>query len=433
MIKKFCFILLTLSCVSVFAQTRIAVMPFKNITAQEEHNWLSDGFSESLSTALAQLPQFIIIERSQLEQIVQEQGLQQSALMDESNAIKLGKMLGVKKLVIGSFQIFKNNINVNIRIVDVESGQIDKSGNLANKRGTLDNIFQFQENISVLLVKALGKDLTKEQEKQIASVTSENKGSLTAYKYYIQGWNDYNAKKYDSAIENYEKALELNPKYVDVLNNLGLIYDKLENYQKAIFYYQNALEIKPDYAIAHYNTGLAYYKLKNYSKAIEFYKKAIELKPTYDKALYALGLVYYYQNNYPEAEYYYLKSVEVNPKYTYGYIGLGLIYYYQKRYEKSVEFYGKGLETNPEYTSGYYNIGLSYYKLNDYPNAIRNYKKALQLDPEYANAYHALGLAYQYSGDRQNAIEAYETFLRKFPGHSSYSTVSGLLEKLKKR
>jgi tetratricopeptide (TPR) repeat protein len=264
----------------------------------------------------------------------------------------VGKLLGVEKLVVGSFQIFMGSINLNSRIVNVESGEIDKDGIISNKRDQLDNIFQLQEAVSLMLVKAFGQAVSKKEEEKISAVT-QSKGSLSAYEYYMKGWNAYNEKNYDAALENYEKAVELNPKYVDAFNNIGLIYYAREDYARARDSYLKAVEIDPNYAIGHYNLGLAYYQLKNYAPSMRHYQKSIELRPNYMYAYYGLGLTYYALQNYDKAMEYYQMAIDLDPRYDHVYYAAGLIYNARKQYAEAIRYYEKCLEVNPKYANAF--------------------------------------------------------------------------------
>ncbi len=95
--------------------------------------------------------------------------------------------------------------------------------------------------------------------------------------YYNMGNAYSNLKEYDKAITAYQKAIEINPKNDSAYNNMGVAYDELKEYDKAIIAYQKAIEINPKLDVAYYNIGFAYANLKAYDKAIIFYQKAIEI------------------------------------------------------------------------------------------------------------------------------------------------------------
>ncbi len=83
----------------------------------------------------------------------------------------------------------------------------------------------------------------------------------------------------DIAKLQYEKALALNPKYPEALNNLGTVYYGQQDYHRAEKYYQKAIRLKPDSASFFSNLGTAYFADRNYKKGLEAYRKAFSLDP----------------------------------------------------------------------------------------------------------------------------------------------------------
>jgi TolB-like protein len=87
----------------------------------------SETMVGTITTALVQSRRFRVIERSRIDQIIREQGFQRSELSD-TQVIRIGRLLGVQKIVTGEFpNITTGGYSgiVNIRLVDVESGTIE--------------------------------------------------------------------------------------------------------------------------------------------------------------------------------------------------------------------------------------------------------------------------------------------------------------------
>ncbi|MBF2054167.1 MAG: hypothetical protein IGS03_12010 [Candidatus Sericytochromatia bacterium] len=104
---------------------RIVILPFKNISRQSSDDWLADSFAESLTMGLLRVDALRVVERVQLQQIIKEQQFAQSVWADEAAAPRLGRMLGANVVVLGSFQRAGDQLQANVRFVDVETGQID--------------------------------------------------------------------------------------------------------------------------------------------------------------------------------------------------------------------------------------------------------------------------------------------------------------------
>ena len=117
--------------------------------------------------------------------------------------------------------------------------------------------------------------------------------------------------KYDEALQAYDKAIEINPNYVDTWNTKGNVLYCLARYDEALQAYDKAIEINPNNAIYYYNEGGALNKLGKYDEALQAYDKAIDIDPNYadvwnDKANALYGLA-----RYDEALQAYNKSIEL--------------------------------------------------------------------------------------------------------------------------
>ena len=77
--------------------------------------------------------------------------------------------------------------------------------------------------------------------------------------YYNRGVDYYNQKQYESAIQCYTKAIELNPNFAMAYNNRGAVYNELKQYERAIQDYDKAIELNPNLATAYTNCGTAYF------------------------------------------------------------------------------------------------------------------------------------------------------------------------------
>ena len=106
------------------APQRLVVLPFRNLNPSAEDQWLGESFAENITVALSQSSSLELVERSQLELVMQEQGFGQSAFADEQSAPKLGRLMGAQQMLIGSYQKQGQQLMVNARLVDVETGLI---------------------------------------------------------------------------------------------------------------------------------------------------------------------------------------------------------------------------------------------------------------------------------------------------------------------
>ena len=121
--------------------------------------------------------------------------------------------------------------------------------------------------------------------------------------------------EHQKAIDNYTKAIELNPKDAAAYYNRGRAYYNLGQYQKAIDDYTKAIELDPNCMEAYYSRGCAYDSLEEYRKAIEDYNKVIELDPQSSEGYFKRGYAYYYLGEHSQALEDFYKAAELDPDY----------------------------------------------------------------------------------------------------------------------
>lgn len=103
--------------------TTVAVMYFDHNTKVEELAFLRKGLAQMLAVDLAKTSGITVVERLRLEEILAELKLNKSNKIDRKSAIKAGKLLGARYLVMGSYNDFRGDVlNVIVKVVDVQTG-----------------------------------------------------------------------------------------------------------------------------------------------------------------------------------------------------------------------------------------------------------------------------------------------------------------------
>ncbi|MCJ7616801.1 MAG: diguanylate cyclase, partial [Desulfobacterales bacterium] len=155
---------------------------------------------------------------------------------------------------------------------------------------------------------------------------------------YIERGKAYDRKgQHDKAISEFNKAIEISPKYASAYTNRGLAYGNKGQYDRAISDYNTAIEINPRLAEAYTNRGIAYGSKGQYEKEISDYNKAIEISPRYAKAYLNRGVAYGRKGEYDEAISDYNKAIEISPKHAAAYTNRGLSYYFKKIMRQCME------------------------------------------------------------------------------------------------
>src|ERR1700690_2170341 len=116
------------------------------------------------------------------------------------------------------------------------------------------------------------------------------KGKRLAFTFSNRGVAYYERGEYDRAIQDFEQAIELNPKYALAFNNRCAAYHDKGEYDRAIQDCNQALKFNPKYADALFNRGNTYQVKGQYDRAIQNYDQAIKLNPNHAGAYYNRSL-----------------------------------------------------------------------------------------------------------------------------------------------
>lgn len=109
----------------------------------------------------------------------------------------------------------------------------------------------------------------------------------------------------ENARKQYQRAVKLNPKYAEAINNLGTVYYARKSYRRAISEYRKALQLRPDSAAFLANLGTAYFARKQYALASESYVQALKLDPEVFERRNTQGTAIQDQNVEERAKYHY--------------------------------------------------------------------------------------------------------------------------------
>jgi len=119
--------------------------------------------------------------------------------------------------------------------------------------------------------------------------------------------------EYEKAIEQFEKALELQPNYAAALNNLGICYGNLDRLEEAERSFERAIEINPKDIFAMNNLAVICLRTHRLNEARQYAQEALEIEPQYASAHYTLGSVYATVGQFAQAEKEFEAALEIEP------------------------------------------------------------------------------------------------------------------------
>jgi tetratricopeptide (TPR) repeat protein len=255
--------------------------------------------------------------------------------------------------------------------------------------------------VLVLMVLSLTVDLSFDQS--------------TAKQIYTKGLEFAVQGKFDEAKEEFEKTLKIESfnekakealkvikdvdeqklKHEAVMNFFkGIAYSKNKNWTKSITEFNKAIELNPRFSEAYCNRAIAYRPKGEHDKSLFDFKRAIEIRPKYARPYNSRGLTYMSKREYDKAISDYNKAIEISSRFAKAYMNRGNTYYLKGQYDKAISDFTKSIEINEKLARAYNLRGFAYIEKGQWNQAISDHTKAIELRPKEARAYIFRGSVY---------------------------------------
>ena len=304
----------------------IAVMPFKNMSNDEEQEYFVDGVTEDIIANLSSWKSFPVIARN-------------STFSFKGQAIKpseLGQRLGADYIVEGSIRKGGNKIRISASLVDSKDDQ-----QVWSKRWdrSLDDIFEVQDEVSqevaTLIFPALkGKEHERIRTKSPSSLSAWD-NYLKALAIYNQTWagDDPDEAANKIFFDLCDAAIAKDPDLCDayvlkarrIYGNLFMSVHQHQRKDNELLFHNlsfKAYSIDPNNpeAVAMYSRS--FNLKKDYPQRLKYARQALDLNPSHDGSNNDYGWALCNEKRFEEAEYYLLRAMEMNPIGRRGYEGL---------------------------------------------------------------------------------------------------------------
>jgi serine/threonine protein kinase/Tfp pilus assembly protein PilF len=391
------------SAPSVMGAPAIAVLPFSDLSPQQDQEYFCNGMTEEIIAKLSRLQGWKVMAKTSVMQY-----------KDTEKSIKdIGRELNVTSILEGSIRKEENDIRITAQLVNVEDG-FHLWSEIYDRK--LDRIFAIQNDIAENIVNALKQKLSSEEKERLQRKTTEN---VEAYNLYLQGryfWEQRNKEGMRKSLERYQQALELDPNYALSWSGIADCYiagggryldlAASEAYPKAKAAASKALEIDNTLAQAHTSlAGLLTSFYWDWERAEEEFKQAIELNPNYSTAhiWYAehLWTIGHHEESISRAKI----ALELDPLSLMTRTVLGLTYHFAGQYDQAIQQYRNTQDIDPNFHEAHYWMGHTLAQMGEYADAIEQFQIAVNLSGGNPGDRAALGYAYALAGKKKEAEE----------------------------
>ena len=345
----------------------IAVLPFDNLSGNPEDEFIADGISETIITALSKTPRIFVIARN-------------SAFTYKGKATKVQNIaedLGVQYVLEGSLQKSKDQLRINAQLIDAINGKHLWAEKYDRK---MKDLFALQDDITMKIITALNVKLTQGEQ---AAVYAKGTDNLEAYLKTVQGLQNLpriNKESIAISQKMAKEAISLDP-----------------NYPAA--YYLLSVAQQQEILIGTTKSPKTSLKL-----SIENARKAISLDDTFAEAQALLGWLYTMIRQYEKGIAAAKRALTLSPNSAEAYFYLGLTLNYAGKHEEAISIYQKGLRLSPRPSaSAFFCLCIACRDYGRYEEGILAAKKALHLEPDSIPARTCLASCYALLGQEAEA------------------------------
>jgi serine/threonine-protein kinase len=444
------------------ATRSIAVLPFVNASPDPDNEYLSDGITDELIDALANVEGLRVASRTSV-----------FALKGKPQDVRaIGALLDVSEVLEGTLRRSGQDLRITAQLTSTANGALVWSHRYDRR---LDDVFAIQDEMARTIVNTLRATSFGDNAAPEMHRGTEN---VQAYGLYLRGryaWNKRTQKGVADGIRFFEQAIEADPGYALAYTGLAdsyalaLDYRSVpvhEGFEHAKFYARKALELDEGLAEAHASLAWSLFIYDwDWDGAAAEFRRSIQLDPRYPTAhqWYAfllaaqgkfedalitahtaqevdpgsvsirrgLGYVYFYARRFEQAKYHLLRAIEMNPVAEESYRVLGLILTYAGEHEEAERVLREGMELADVATYTNVTLGLALARAGK-PDYARETLAALEerLKSEYVSPVE-LATLYIALGDNDRAIDWAEKAYEERRGWMAYLNVHPLMDPLR--
>ncbi|MCM2343243.1 MAG: tetratricopeptide repeat protein [Alphaproteobacteria bacterium] len=246
-------------------------------------------------------------------------------------------------------------------------------------------------------------------------------------------WNNYavmmaETGSADKALSGWERAIELDPTFVDALSSKANALWALGRYEEAETLCRRALAIQPAMLDAQLNLGNALVAQGKREDALAVWQEITRIHPTFANAWNNIGNALRDGGKLTEAEAACRKALEIDPKLVFAMNNLGNVLRDQGKSKEAEDWFRKAVSLKPDYAEAQNNLGVALLDQQRYEEAATAIRYAIAFKPEYGDAHGNLCLALMELGEIEDAQEhAQKAILLKPASAQAYAELSDVL------
>jgi len=261
----------------------IAVLPFDNYSPDPENEYFCLGMVEEILAHLLKIEDLRVKSRTSSERYN----------IPDKDLKVIAKELEVAFILEGSVRKAGDDLRITAQLINGETGDHIWAETYDGKY--TEKIFDFQNNVAKQVAFSLNAIITPEEEERIESTPTTN---IAAYDFYLKGkeiskkyWGIRDYKYLNIAHDLLDRALEIDPYFLDALSTKGGVFMAEGKYDSALSYVNRVIALDPENWRGYQTKGDISHLTGEYDSAIEYYSMAISLSPK-DKFIWACyGLV----------------------------------------------------------------------------------------------------------------------------------------------
>jgi adenylate cyclase len=413
----------------------IAVLPFVNMSGDEENEYFSDGVAEEILNLLTRLPQLRVSSRSSSFAYKGEQ----------INVKKVAADLEVSTLLEGSVRRAGDRVRITAQLIDTATDSHLWSETYDRQ---MKDVFAIQDDIAQSIVKALEVTLTPRDRRALQYVATSD---AKAYDFYLRGRRYFytmTKRSFHHAVKMYRQAIAEDPSYAlayagiaDAHSFLYMYGDSTPaNAGRAQEASQRAVELDPDSAEAHASRGIALSISKRYAEAEEEFETAIRLNPKLFEAHYFYARDSYAQGKFERAAELFARASAVNPSDyqspTFQYMALKELGRSEEATAASFRAYlaaEKHLETHPDDARAMYLGASALVEIGEFEKGKAWAERALDTDRNEPAVLYNVACAYSLMGEPERALALLEEAIDNGFGYRAWLEHDNTLANLREQ